>query len=140
VKTQGATDQEPTHNEMLAFIDLEPRLREATAWADGARKQPLGVTGSVWGMAWLLFHGSDHPAAEVFLHKAVTGEDCAAGHPALAFRNRMLNAKADQQRFNQFEQLGYLIMAWNAFKEDRTLAKLLPPRSGFTPKAFPEPS
>ncbi len=133
-------DQEPTHSEMIALLEAEPRLREAAAWANNARQQKsVPVNGSVWGMAWLLFHGSDHLAAEVFLEKVLTGEDCPAGHPALAFRNRMWAARAEGQRLNQNEQLGYLIMAWNAFKGDRSIGKLQPPRGGFTPKTFPEP-
>lgn len=139
VRTQGATDQEPSHAEMLALIEAEPRFREAAAWAERARKQFRSVNGSVYGMAWLLFHGTDHLSAEVFLEKVLTGEDMKAGHPALTFRNRIWRARENGERLNQYEQLGYLIMAWNAFKDERNLAKLLPPRGGFTPKTYPEP-
>ncbi len=139
VRTKGATDQDPTHAEMLALLEAEPRIREATAWAENARKAFRPVNGSVYGIAWLLFHGTDHLAAEVFLDKVVTGVDLGAGHPALAFRNRVMRSRDIGERLNQYEQLGYLIIAWNAFKDDRTLAKLLPPRGGFTPKTFPEP-
>ena len=139
VRTTGHSDQEPTHAEMLAFLEAEPRLRDATAWAERARKNFRSVNGSVYGMAWLLFHGSDHLAAEVFLDKILTGADLTEGHPALAFRNRIWRARENGERLNQYEQLGYLIMAWNAFKEERTLAKLLPPRGGFTPATYPAP-
>lgn len=139
VRTTGASDQEPSHSEMLAFIAAEPRLRDATAFAGRARKAFRSVNGSVWGMAWLLFHGSDHLAAEVFLDKLLTGADLSENHPALAFRNRIYRAKENGERLTQYEQLGYMIMAWNAFQDDRTLGKLLPPRGGFTPKTYPEP-
>lgn len=140
VRVRSGHDQEPTHSEMIALLEAEPRLREAAAWAERARRvREVPVTGSVWGMAWMLFHGANHLAAEVFLDKCLTGADCPAGHPALAFRSRMLTAKAEGQRLNQNEQLGYMIMAWNAFRDERTLVKLLPPRGGFTPKTFPEP-
>jgi hypothetical protein len=135
--TAGSGD--PSHTEMIALLEAEPRIREAVAWAERARKNFRSVNGSVYGVGWLLFHGSDHLAAEVFLDKILTGADLAAGHPALAFRNRIWRAREAGERLNQWEQLGYLIMAWNAFKEERTLAKLLPPRGGFTPKTFPEP-
>ena len=138
-KMGGSSDREPTHGEMLALIEIDPRIREAAAWADKARHSFKSVTGSAWGMAWLLFHGSDHLSAEVFLEKVMTGEDLTAGDPALAFRNRIWKARENGERLNQYEQLGYLIMAWNAFQEGRKLAKLLPPRGGFTPKTYPEP-
>lgn len=139
VKTTGGGAVDPTHGEMIALLEAEPRLREAAAWADKARRQFKSVTPSVWGMGWMLLHGADHLAAEVFLEKVVTGADCPVNHPALAFRNRIYRARENGERLNQYEQLGYLIMAWNAFKEDRTLAKLLPPKGGFTPKTYPDP-
>lgn len=139
VRMSGGTDKEATHSEMLALIDAEPRIREATTWAVKARNAFRPVNSSTWGMAWLLFHGSDHLTAEVFLDAVITGADIGLTHPAMAFRNRMTKARDNGERLSQYEQLGYLIMAWNAFKDDRTLGKLLPPRGGFTPKTFPEP-
>lgn len=129
----------PSELELIEFIDSDERLRAATTWAVHAYQQFRPVRVSVYGMAWLLFHGSDHLAAEVFLDGVVTGANLKPGHPALAFRNRMISARSDQQRLREHEQLGYLIMAWNAFKEDRALARLQPPKGGFTPKTFPEP-
>jgi hypothetical protein len=135
----GTGGPKPSELELIEFIDSDERLRGATVWAVQAYQGFRLVRVSVYGMAWLLFHGSDHLAAEVFLNGVVTGADLSPGHPALAFRNRMISAKSEQQRLSEHEQLGYLIMAWNAFKDDRTLAKLLPPRGGFSPKTFPEP-
>ena len=135
----GGSDQEPTHAEMLAFIDLDPRLREAAVWANGARQRFKSVNGSVYGMAWLLFHGTDHLAAEVFLEKVLSGEDMKAGHPALAFRNRIWKARENGERLTQHVQLAYFIIAWNAFKQDRQLQFLQLPKGGLTPKTFPEP-
>ncbi len=139
VKMSGATELNPTHEEMSALIDADPRLREATSWATNARTRFRSVNGSVWGMAWLLFHGSDHLAAEVFLEKILTGEDIGAGHPALAFRNRIWNAKEAGERLTPYEQLAYLIIAWNAFKDDRPLKIVKFPNGKLTPKNFPEP-
>ena len=97
------------------------------------------MNGSVYGMAWLLFHGTDHLAAEVFLEKVLSGEDMKAGHPALAFRNRIWRARETGERLTQYTQLAYFIIAWNAFKEDRQLHILQLPKKGLTPKTFPEP-
>jgi hypothetical protein len=139
VRGTGASDQEPTRAEMMAFIEIDPRLREAAAWANGARQRFKSVNGSVYGMAWLLFHGTDHLAAEVFLEKVLSGEDMKAGHPALAFRNRIWKARENGERLTQHVQLAYFIIAWNAFKEDRQLQFLQLPKKGLTPKTFPEP-
>ena len=139
VRCQGQAGSEPTHAELSALLAAEPRLREAAAWADKARKNFKSVSGSVWGMAWLLFHGSDHLAAEVFLDKVLTGADLAEGHPALAFRNRIWKAREGGERLTVHEQLAYLILAWNAFKEDRKISRLQGPKGKLTPANFPEP-
>ena len=137
-KMSGATDLDPTHEEMFALLEADPRIREACTWSVAVRGRFRSVTGSVWGMAWLLFHGSDHLAAEVFLEKVLTGEDCPSGHPALAFRNRIWNAREAGERLTQYEQLAYLIIAWNAFKEDRPLKLVKFPAGKLTVKNFPE--
>jgi len=137
-KMSGATDLDPTHEEMFAFLEADPRIREACVWAVNVSGRFRSVGRSVWGMAWLLFHGSDHLAAEVFLEKVLTGEDCPAGHPALAFRNRIWNAREAGERLTQYEQLAYLVIAWNAFKEDRPLKLLKFANGKLTVKNFPE--
>ena len=87
----------------------------------------------------MLFHGTDHLAAEVFLEKVLTGADLGEGHPALAFRNRIWKARENGERLTQHVQLAYFILAWNAFQEDRKLQFLQLPKKGLTPKTFPEP-
>lgn len=139
VRLTGPADSEPTHNEMSALIEAEPRIRDACTFAIAARARFKSVTGSVWGMAWLLFHGSDHLAADVFLEKVLSGEDIGSGHPALAFRNRIWNAREAGERLTPYEQLAYLILAWNAFKADRPLKILKFTNGKLTPKNFPEP-
>lgn len=138
-KGYGDKRGDPSHPEMLALLGAEPRLREAAAWADKARQAFRPVKPSVYGVAWLLFHGSDHLAAGVFLDGVTTGADLGRAHPALTFRNRMQAAKDSRERMSTWEQLGYMITAWNAFREDRSLTRLQAPRGGFTPKTFPEP-
>lgn len=135
----GRADTDPTHAEMSALLTADPRLREAAEWADHARNSFRSVSGSVWGMAWMLFHGSDHLAAEVFLEKVLAGADLGEGHPALAFRNRIWRAREVGERLNQHEQLAYLIIAWNAFKDDRQITRLQAPKGKLTPANFPEP-
>jgi hypothetical protein len=139
VKMTGPADAEPTHNELFALLEADPAIREACTFAIAARPRFKSVTGSVWGMAWLLFHGSDDLAAEVFLEKVLSGEDIGSGHPALAFRNRIWNAREAGERLTQYQQLAYMIIAWNAFKDDRQLKIVKFPNAKLTPKNYPEP-
>lgn len=139
VRGWGSADVEPTHAEMLALIDAEPAVREAAAFAASARGKFKSVSGSTWGMAWLLFHASDVTAAGAFLEKALTGADCSAGDPVLAFRTRIWNARENGERLTQYEQLAYLVLAWNAVRDGRRIGKLQLPKGRLTSKNFPAP-
>ena len=57
---------------------------------------------------------------------------------ALAFRSRIWNAREAGERLTPYEQLAYLIIAWNAFKEDRTLKLVKFPNGKLTVKTFPD--
>jgi hypothetical protein len=135
----GSAGYSPTQSEMLEYIAAEPRLREAAAFAARARKQFKPVRVSVYAMAWMVFHGTSDLAAEVFLERVVDGADLPVAHPALGFRNRMINAKAAGERLTEHQQLALMIFAWNAFREDRKLSRPQLPQGGLTPRNFPEP-
>jgi hypothetical protein len=135
----GRGSTEPTHEEMLGLLDTESRLRDAAEWAESARVAFRSVNPAVYGMAWFLFSELDETAATEFLTGVVTGENLAAGDPALAFRNRIWKAREAGEKLASDEQLAYLILAWNAFREDRTLTRLRLPSGALTAKNFPEP-
>lgn len=137
--TGGAGAYVPTHAEMLAYLAAEPRLRDAAAYAARARRQFKPVRVSVYAMGWMLLHGTDHLAAEVFLERVIDGAELPARHPVLGFRARIANAKAAGERLTEHQQLALMISAWNAFREDREMARPQLPAGGLTPKNFPVP-
>jgi hypothetical protein len=137
--TAGTGVFTPTNAEMLAFLEKEPRLRDAARFAARARKTFKPVRASVYAMAWMLFNGVDPIGAQVFLDRVLDGADLPAGHPALGFRARLTNAALSGERLNEQEQLALIIMAWNAFREERTMARPQLPKGGLTAKNFPEP-
>lgn len=130
---------DPTYSEVLDFIELTPQLRDATQFAVHAREVFKPVRASVYGVAWMLFNGINDIAAKVFLDGVTAGADLPAGHSALAFRTRMLNAALSDERLNESEQLALMIFAWNAFREDRKMAVVQLPKGGLTAQNFPEP-
>lgn len=129
----------PTHAEVLAFLAATPRLRDAAAFAVRARQSFKSVRGSAYGMAWMLFTGLDDVAAAVFFEHLLTGADLPMGHPALAFRQRIWNARENDERLSEQEQLALMVVAWNAWREGRKISRLQLPKGGLTPKNFPEP-
>ena len=52
-------------------------------------------------------------------------------------RTRIWNAREAGERLTPHEQLAYLIIAWNAFKEDRTLKIVKFAGGKLTSKDFP---
>jgi hypothetical protein len=136
----GGNGYQPTQTELLDYLATDPRLRMAAAWAARARKEFRPVRPPVYAMAWMILHGADWVAAEVFCERVLDGAGLPAGHPVLTLRNRLVNAKIPPvERLTEHEQLALFCLAWNGFREDRTMARLLLPAGGLTPKNFPEP-
>jgi hypothetical protein len=137
--TAGAGAYKPTRQEMLDFLAVTPHLRDATTFAVHARQAFKSVRASVYGMAWILFNSLDPLAARVFLDGVLDGADLPKGHPVLAFRARIWNSVETQERLSEQEQLALLILAWNAWREDRELSRMQLPKGGLTARNFPEP-
>jgi hypothetical protein len=130
-------EMDPTHAEMLAFVEAEPRLRDATDFAARVRKDLRPFRPAVWGVSWLLFTGVNDVAAQVFLERVRDGADIGIGHPAHTLRARIFRSK--DERLTEWEQLALIITAWNHFRDETPITKLLFPKGGLTPKNFPEP-
>lgn len=135
----GASLPTPTPAEITEYIAAAPHLRDAAAFAARARMTFRSMRGPVFGMAWLLFHEKDSLAANVFLERVIDGANIGVGHPAHTLRARIYRAKETGERFTEHEQLALMIIAWNAFREDRKLTIIKFPAGGLTPKTFPEP-
>lgn len=129
----------PTQLEVIGFIEADERLRVAADWGLYAWRQSDHLARpSVYGLAWLIFHGIDHLSAEVFLEGVATGAMLEAGHPAMVWRRRMTAAVRRDERLTEHEQLALLILAWNAFRAERTISVLSLPDGGLKPTNFPE--
>lgn len=135
----GGSGYKPTQQEMLDYLAVTPHLRDAAAWAVKARNSFKSVRASVYGMAWILFNGSSPIAAQVFLDRVLDGASLPQGHPVLAFRARIWNSIENDERLSEQEQLALMILAWNAFRDEKELSRLQLPKGGLTPKNFPEP-
>jgi len=139
LRTTGGGYQ-PTHTEMIDYQKVDPRLAMAAAYAARAKTEFKPVRPPVYAMAWMVLHGTDWNAAEVFMERVLDGAGLPSGHPVLALRNRMMNAKIPPvERLNEHEQLALFILAWNAFRDDRTMTRMQLPTGGLTARSFPEP-
>lgn len=135
----GANGYQPTQVEMLDYLEADSRLRTAAEFAARAKTEFKPVRATVYAMAWMVLHGADWNSAQVFMERMLDGADLPSGHPVLALRNRMINAKVTGERLTEHEQLALFCLAWNAFREDRKLTRLQMPPGGLNTKNFPEP-
>lgn len=128
----------PTQQELLQYIAHTPHLRDATSFAMHSYGVFRLVRPSAYGMAWLLFNGSNSVAARVFFDGLLTGAGLPLGHPVLELRNRLLWARDRDEKIGEQVQLAWMIIAWNALTGDKDLArKDFPAAVGA--KNFPEP-
>jgi hypothetical protein len=136
----GAAGYQPTQTEMMDYLKADPRLRMAAAYAARAKREFKPVRPPVYAMAWMVLHGEDWVAAEVFMERILDSADLYKNHPILALRNRLANAKIPPvESLNEHQQLALFCLAWNGFREDRTMARLQLPSGGLGPRNFPEP-
>ena len=135
----GYAVQHPSELELLGFIDLDERLRLAAAFAVRAHRDFPRARMSVFGIAWMLFHGADYITAEVFLPRVADGADIGLGHPAHTLRARLMRAKDRDERLSEHEELSLFILAWNAYREDRQISQLSLPKGQMRLGTFPEP-
>lgn len=135
----GGGVYKPTQQEVLDYIAQAPHLELAARFAVHARKEFKPVRHSAWGMAWLLFNGTDALAATVFFERVMDGADLRKRHPILVFRTRLTNAALNKERLTEQEQLALIIIAWNYWREEREMGVLKLPEGGLTARNFPEP-
>ena len=128
----------PTQQELLDYIAHTPHLRDAASFAMHAYGVFRLVRPSAYGMAWLLFNGSNSVAARVFFDGLLIGADMGVGHPVLELRNRLLFARDREEKIGEQQQLGWMIIAWNALTDGKSLARRDFP-AVISVKNYPEP-
>jgi hypothetical protein len=102
------------------------------------RRHGVG-TGSVAGMAHYLFSRLDSEMTHQFYDQLITGANLPKTHPVLALRNKM--GLVRQEKTTRPQQLALYVRSWNAFREDRTLDRMMIVRKGELNNAnFPMPA
>jgi hypothetical protein len=136
----GAGYDAPTHTEMLERYEKEPDAFDAaTSRGDDAKRARLGL-GSAAGAAFFLFAAIDQEKAHQFFDHYLSGANLPPSHPILALRNRIVRIGVDE-RMRAREQLALFVRAWNAWRDDRLLDRVMITSAGrkLTNKNFPQP-
>jgi hypothetical protein len=119
------------------ILDRYPEIRESVQMAYQKRHALAGIcTSSVAAFAHHLFRKTDNARANQFIAHLVTGASLEEQHPLLVAREQMRRMKARQVSYADYEYLGILILAWNAFKRGRTKVR---PFEMNLARSFPNP-
>jgi hypothetical protein len=127
-----------THSEMAEALERYPGIAESADFADQVRRLS-GLPASIVGLAHFLFGQIDYEQAVWFLSRVADGIGLPAGHPVLAFRDRVRKERDRGGRIHETMLLALLINAWNAYRAGETRTRLNLPKGGLNPASFPEP-
>jgi hypothetical protein len=128
----------PTHSEILDRFDAEAGLYDAAA-TRATDCQNRGIaTGAPAGVAYYLFSRLDQEKAHAFFDQYVSGANLPDLSPVLALRDKMARLRID--RLTRPEQLCCFIRAWNGWRRDVTMEKIvISPVGPLTNDNFPMP-
>jgi hypothetical protein len=130
----------PTHSELLEHFNADPDgfVAAVGRGVDVARAKV--VSAGIGGTAYYLFNRVDAEYAHRFFDGLVTGANLPSSHPILAVRDRLMRGtRRREERVTPIEQLVLLIRAWNAFRQDRTMDRLVITKADLTTRDFPRP-
>lgn len=114
----------PTTAECAALLAYRPEIHRSIEIATRVRSTFRALPPSVTGTAHHLFNRIDPDATVWFFARVADGAALESGHPILALRNRVANEAQDRAKVHTHQRMAYLIRAWNAVREGRTLTRI----------------
>lgn len=128
----------PTNSEIFSRYEADAGLFDsAAARATDCQNRGLGQ-GAPVGTAHYLFSRIDLEDTHRFFDQYISGANLSNAAPALTLRNRM--AKVRMERITRSEQLALFVRAWNAFRANEPLARVIVSNKGDLSNAnFPQP-
>lgn len=93
------------------------------------------------GTAFYLLARVNYDDTNRFFDRFITGANLGTDHPILTLRQRLLRARTDPAgRLTEPERLALIIRAWNGYRTETPMSKLMLTHSGpLTNQNFPEP-
>ncbi len=131
----------PTNTELLARFDQNPmEFGSAALRAEDARIH-VGSLSSAFGTGYYILHDIHEEWCKQYADMLISGAGLPDGHPALTTRNRLLrNKMLKRERLSGPEQLAIVFRGWNAWREERSLDRVVISYAGpLTNENFPLP-
>ena len=117
----------PSNSQLLEIIEGNPDIEHClTKYSDfrstsGARIQP----GTAVAM-YVMMSRYNVTKADEFMEALLTGANLYRGHPVLALRERILQAKIKNQRVSPVMLITWFSYAWRSFVRGKSINKLSP--------------
>lgn len=115
----------PTTAECVSVLEERPDLRRSAEIASRVRQAFSPLPPSVVGTAHHLFTRLAPNDAVWFFQRLGDGAELPAGHPILTLRTRAMSEAADRRQTPAYRHMAYIIRAWNAVREGRSLSRIL---------------
>lgn len=114
----------PTHTEVAAFVEKNPRVHRSAEIASATRNSFKAVRQAVTGTAHFILMGVDESDAVEFFAQFAHGAGLPEGHPILSLRTRFMNDSATRKA-NPFQQdVALIFRAWNGVREGREMLRV----------------
>ncbi|MFI8265312.1 hypothetical protein [Streptomyces sp. NPDC085665] len=114
-----------TTSELEALLREHPEVRRSAEIAERTRQAFPHIPQSALGTAHWLFNAIDPDETAWFFQRIADGAELPSGHPILALRNRVTSERAKEGRIPWDRQLAYLVLAWNAVRDGRSLSRMV---------------
>ncbi|GEE00230.1 hypothetical protein nbrc107696_46050 [Gordonia spumicola] len=106
----------------------------------GERLRRIKARPSVTVAVMLMLRQVDGEAQRAFCESLITGASLDPGNPILALRDRLERINQQKVITSDRDLVGFFLVAWNAWRDGKSLGKLQRPKSGaWTLDTFPEP-
>jgi hypothetical protein len=119
--------ENPSTPELVALLDENPGLRRSADIAVRVYHSFRYIPPSVVGCAHHLSSRIDPDAAAWFYERLGTGAELAVRHPVLTLRKRVMTDKDNNKLVPDGLHLAQVLTAWNAVRDDKTLAAIKVP-------------
>lgn len=128
----------PTTAEMYAYLDNNPGVLWSSEFAAAARSRILAPMSVVALSHWVTTRVSSNDA-RWFFDNLITPANLPTGHAIHALDAKLKRETQRNGRADESELLASFILAWNAYREGRSISKIQMPKGGLRNSNFPLP-
>jgi hypothetical protein len=122
--------------ELLTTLQQHPELRDSVK---AGREIPhLRIPGSALALAHWLFNQIDEDDCVDFFEKLASGSMLTDDDPIFVLRRTMMDVQRGA-RLREKVCMAYIVKAWNAYRDGRSIGLLRYRPGGANPEPFPEP-